>query len=95
MTHDELKAKALSDPEVRAEYEASASEFEQLRNILSARQRSGMSQSEIAERMGMKPAAVERLESSLIKKGKRMPSLSALRKYAEAVGCHLEIRLVQ
>ena len=44
--------------------------------------------------MGTKPPAVTRLESSL-STGKHSPSLATLRKYAAAVGCHLEVRLVQ
>ncbi|MBU1182745.1 MAG: helix-turn-helix domain-containing protein, partial [Proteobacteria bacterium] len=35
-------------------------------------------------------SAVSRLESA----GKHAPSVTTLKKYAEAVGCHLEIRLV-
>ncbi len=93
MTHDELKSAAMSNPKVRAEYEASASEFELLRTVLAARQRSGLSNFQVAERMGIRPEKVERLELSLTK-GKRLPSLSDLRRYAEAIGCHLEIRFV-
>lgn len=93
MTHDELKSAALSDPKVRAEYEASAPEFELLRTILAARQKSGLTHSQVAERMGIRPEKVESFELSLTK-GKRLPSLSDLRKYAEAIGCHLEIRFV-
>jgi len=93
VTHDELKSAALSDPKVRAEYEASAPEFELLRTILAARQKSGLTHSQVAERMGIRPEKVESFELSLTK-GKRLPSLSDLRKYAEAIGCHLEIRFV-
>ncbi len=93
MTHDELKSAALSNPKVRAEYETSAPEFELLRTILAARQRSGLSHSQVAERMGIRPEKVEKLELSLIKNN-RLPSLSVLRRYAEAIGCHLEIRFV-
>jgi transcriptional regulator with XRE-family HTH domain len=52
-----------------------------------------MSQAEVAERMGTKPPAVARLESSLIS-GKHSPSIATLKKYAKAVGCRLEIKLV-
>lgn len=44
MTHDELKAKALSRPEVKAEYDALEGEFALLRELLAARQRAGLEQ---------------------------------------------------
>ena len=44
--------------------------------------------------MGTKPPAITRLESSLTS-GKHSPSLATLKKYAQALGYHLEIRLVQ
>jgi len=57
-------------------------------------QRLAMGDFFLAERMGTKPPAVTRLESSL-SSGKHSPSLATLRKYAEAVGCRLEVRLVR
>ena len=61
--------------------------------MLLARENSGLSQAEIASRMGTKAPAITRLESSLTS-GKHSPSLATLKKYAEAVDCHLEIKLV-
>ncbi len=43
--------------------------------------------------MGTKAPAIIRLESSL-SSGKHSPSIATLKKYAEALGCHLEIKLV-
>ena len=68
-------------------------EFSLLRGMLLARENSGLSQAEIASRMGTKAPAITRLESSLTS-GKHSPSLATLKKYAEAVDCHLEIKLV-
>lgn len=93
MTHAELKAKALESEQVRAEYDALAPEFEWLRLILQARTQAGLTQAQVAERMGTKPSAVARLESSLIS-GKHSPSLATLQKYARAVNHRLEIRMV-
>ena len=93
MKHDELKRIALEHPEVRAAYDVLGPEFEVLRQMLRARKDAGLTQAEVAERMGTKPPAVTRLESSL-SSGKHSPSLATLRKYAAAVGCHLEVRLV-
>jgi transcriptional regulator with XRE-family HTH domain len=94
MTHTELKRAALKRPEVRAAYEALNAEFAILRQMLKARQDAGLTQAQVAEQMGTKPSAVTRLESSL-SSGKHSPSLVTLRKYAEAVGCRLEVRLVR
>ncbi len=94
MKHRELKEKALKREDVKAEYKSLEPEFLLLREMLQARQKAGLSQAQIAERMGTKATAVTRLESSLTT-GKHSPSLSTLKKYAEAVGYHLEIRFVQ
>ncbi|CAN5873305.1 helix-turn-helix transcriptional regulator [soil metagenome] len=94
MTHAELKRAALRDEDVKSEYERLEPEFSLYREMLSARKGAGLSQAEVAARMGTKAPAVTRLESSLTT-GRHSPSVETLRKYAEAVGCRLEIHLVQ
>jgi transcriptional regulator with XRE-family HTH domain len=93
MKHSELRAKALSNPEVQAAYEGMESEFYLLRQMLRARQEAGLNQAEVAELMGTKAPAITRLESSL-GNGKHSPSLATLKKYAKAVGCELQIKFV-
>jgi len=93
MKHSELKEKALKKKNVRAIYEALEPEFSLLRELLNARQKAGVSQAEIATLMGTKAPAITRLESSL-SSGKHSPSIATLKKYANALGCHLEIKLV-
>ena len=93
MSHSELKEKALGKKAVREEYEALEPEFGLLREMLKARNEAGFSQADVAERMGTKPPAITRLESSL-SSGRHSPSVATLKKYAEAVGCHLEIKFV-
>jgi len=93
MSHSQLRQKALKRELVRKEYEELEPEFRLLREMLRARKEAGLSQAEVAERMGTKPPAVTRLESSLTS-GRHSPSIATLKKYAEAVGCHLEIKLV-
>lgn len=93
MKHDELKRIALTRPEVKTAYDALEPEFSVLSGMLRARQEAGLTQAQVAERMGTKPPAVTRLESSL-SSGRHSPSLATLRKYAAAVGCRLEVRLV-
>jgi transcriptional regulator with XRE-family HTH domain len=93
MNHSELKKQAFKRPGVKAAYEAMEPEFSLLRELLRARQNAGLSQAEIAEKMGTKAPAVTRLESSL-SSGKHSPSIATLKKYAKALGCHLEIKLI-
>lgn len=71
-------------------YDALALEYQLLDQLLKARQRAGLTQEAVAERMGTTKSAVSRLESA----GKHAPSLATLKRYAEAVGCDLQIRLV-
>ena len=94
MKHDDLKQAALRLPEVQAAYDAMGPEFAILRQMLLARREAGLTQAQVAARMGTKAPAVTRLESSL-SSGKHSPSLTTLRKYAAAVGCRLEVRLVE
>jgi DNA-binding XRE family transcriptional regulator len=94
-THEELKKIALSNPLVLAEYERiEREEMPMLDAILAARKEAGLTQAEIAARMGTKASAVARLENALITGGTPSPSLATLHKYAKAVGKHLEVRLV-
>lgn len=94
MTHEELKQKALSNKNVKNEYDKLDLEFQLLNEMLSARKQAGLNQSQVADLMGTKQTAVTRLESAL-SGGKHSPSLETIKKYASAVGCHLDIRFVQ
>ena len=92
-THDEMINEWKQDPEFIKEYDALTEEFMLFDELIKARRQAGLTQAEVAEKMGTKTPAVARLEAGGGYK-KHSPSLKTLRKYAEAVGCHLEIRLV-
>jgi DNA-binding XRE family transcriptional regulator len=94
MTHEQMVAQMLKDPAVRAEHDRlNREEFAILDEILAARREAGLSQAQVAERMGTKAPAIARLESALAS-GKHSPSLSTLRKYAAALGKRVEVHLV-
>jgi transcriptional regulator with XRE-family HTH domain len=93
MIHSDLKKKALKRKKVKEEYDALEPELSLLRELLQARQNAGLSQAEVASKMGTKAPAITRLESSLTS-GKHSPSIATLKKYAQALGCHLEIKLI-
>jgi len=56
--------------------------------LLKARHEAGLSQAQLAERMGTQAPAIARLERSLAT-GKHSPFLATLRKYAQACGRRL------
>ncbi len=93
LKHEELVKKMLKKTAVKAEYNALTEEFSLLDELLRARRNAGLTQAEVAKRMGTKTPAIARLESGGGRKG-HSPSVATLRKYAEAVGCRLEIRLM-
>jgi len=71
-------------------YNALEVEYALVREMLSARSKAGLTQETVAELMGTTKSAISRLESA----GKHAPSLRTLKKYARALGCTLEIKLV-
>jgi DNA-binding XRE family transcriptional regulator len=88
--HEAFLKKALKRKDFREAYENLEEEYTLAREMLAARSRSGLTQEAVAERMGTTKSAVSRLEAA----GKHAPSLTTLKRYAQAVGCHLEIKLV-
>jgi transcriptional regulator with XRE-family HTH domain len=92
MRHKAFVKKMLSEPAVKAEYDAQAEELALLDELLKARRQAGLTQAEVAARMGTKTPAVARLEAGGGSQ-RHSPSLATLRRYAQAVGCRLEIRL--
>ncbi|MBQ9004014.1 MAG: helix-turn-helix transcriptional regulator [Eggerthellaceae bacterium] len=81
--------KSLKDPEFKQEWDAQAAEREVMRQIVVARKDAGMTQAELAEACGMKPANLCRLEN-----GNGNPSVATLSKIAQGLGRRLEISFV-
>ena len=88
--HDAFLKKASKRKEFRKAYEDLEEEYKLTREMLAARSKYGLTQEAVAELMGTTKSAVSRLEAA----GKHAPSLTTLKKYARAVGCRLEIKLV-
>ncbi len=84
----ELKGRLLEDPKTRAEYEAMENEYAIARELIAARTRAGLSQAQVAERMGTSQSTIARLES-----GRTLPSLRTLDRYARATGSRTVVRL--
>ncbi|MCJ7997815.1 helix-turn-helix transcriptional regulator [Rhizobium cremeum] len=85
----DLKKRLMENPEFRKEYEKSDAEFQLIEALVRARVNANLSQTELARRIGTTQSAIARLEG-----GGVSPSISTLRRYAEATGTKLEINLV-
>jgi DNA-binding XRE family transcriptional regulator len=88
--HEAFLKKASKRKGFKKAYEDLEEEYTLTREMLAARYKLGLTQEAVAELMGTTKSAVSRLEAA----GKHAPSLSTLKKYAQAVGCRLEIKLV-
>ena len=91
-TWKEMSEEWMKDPEFRREYESVQSEFAELDKILAVRTEAGMTQADIAEKMGTSQSAVARLEARLMKGD--LPSMNSLKRYAAALGKKVEVRFV-
>ena len=87
-----FKAKALRQRGVRTAYDALEDEFRFLDEILRARLAAGLTQTEVAERVGTTQSAIARLESGA---RRHSPSIATLQRYAKAIGCRVELKLVK
>lgn len=84
-----IKARLLANPKVRAEYEALAPEFEISAELVKARKRAGLSQAQLATRMGTSQSTIARLE-----RGQTLPSTKTLLRFAKATGSKVHVRLL-
>src|ERR1700726_2704685 len=85
---EKLKARLLANPKVKAEYDALAPEFEISTELVKARLRAGLSQAELAQRMGTSQSTIARLES-----GQTLPSTKTILRFAKATGSKFHVRL--
>jgi DNA-binding XRE family transcriptional regulator len=89
--HKAFMVKARTRKGFAEAYDALELEYAVAGQMLKARSRAGLTQDVVAERMGTTKSAISRLESA----GKHTPSLATLKRYAAAVGCELQVRLVR
>lgn len=82
------KKKMLADPGVQASYDALEDEFNLARELIAARVRAGLTQAELADKMGTTQSVIARLES-----GARLPSVKTLLRFAKATHSRPVIRL--
>ena len=88
--HEAFLERALERKGFREAYTELENEYRLIRELLAARLEAGLTQEEVAACMGTTKSAVSRLEAA----GKHSPSVAPLTRYAKAVGCEVEIKLV-
>jgi ribosome-binding protein aMBF1 (putative translation factor) len=85
-----LRDEWMKDAAFRAEYERLKPEYELALALIRAREKAGITQAEVARRMGTTQSVVARIESA-----QNPPNLRTLERYAEAVGRRIEVKLVK
>lgn len=92
-THEDVVKKLMRRPGVRAEVERiEKDEGALLDALLKARHAAGLTQADVAKRMGTQAPAVARLERALAT-NKHSPSIATVRKYVDACGKRLIMRV--
>lgn len=81
-----IAEKWRADPEFQREYEALEEEFALAAAVIKARSEAGLTQEELARRMGTTQSAIARMEG-----GKSRPSTTTLQKLAAATGTRLRV----
>ncbi len=89
-TFKDFKKDALKDAEVKAEYDALAPLFDIKKQLINARLNTGLTQEEIARKIGTSKSSISRLESL---NNTFMPNMGTLIKYTEALGLRLSVGL--
>lgn len=84
-----LKERLLANPEVRAEYERLGPIYELVGALVEARHEAGLTQGQLAEKMGTTQSVVARVESA-----RHMPTFDLVSRYAEAIGFKVNVSLV-
>lgn len=84
-----LKERLLASPEVKAEYERLGPVYALVGAMVEARHEVGLTQEQVAARMGTTQSVVARLENA-----HHLPSLDLVTRYAAALGRRVEFELV-
>lgn len=85
---EDLEKELLSDPKTKKEYDKLAPRYAVISTLIDARTKKGLTQKELAQKIGTKQSAIARLESGSIN-----PSLEFLQKIAQVMGYKLTIQL--
>lgn len=85
---EDVLEEALKDPEIKKGYDALELEFSIIEQVIRKRLEKGLSQKQLAEKIGTKQSAIARLEG-----GNTNPSVAFLEKVSKALGSKLQISI--
>ena len=85
----DLKKELLKDPEIKQAYQELEPEFALIEAIIKKRLEKGLTQKELAKKIGTKQSAISRFES-----GEYNPSLSLITKIAQALNAKVKIEII-
>lgn len=86
--YSDFKKQVLKDKELKEAYDTLAPEFAIIEAIIQERLENGLTQAELAKKIGTKQSAISRFES-----GTYNPSIAFLKKLAKALNLNLVISL--
>lgn len=81
-SYQQWRERLLADPQNRRMYEEETAKMDLWLQLVDARQEAGLTQTELAKRLGVSQAQVARME----KRGYDAYTLTSLRRYVEALG---------
>lgn len=87
-TFADFKEKALSDQELKTQYEQLAPAYQLRKNLINLRQQAGLTQEQLAEILNTKKSNISRLENV---NSEASPKLSTIENYAKAVGYKIKL----
>lgn len=85
---EDLEKQLLADPKTKKEYDKLAPRYAVISTLIAARNKKGLTQKELAQKIGTKQSAIARLESGSVN-----PSVEFLQKIAQVMGYKLTIQL--
>ncbi len=88
ITLEKLRQRLLKNPKVKEEYERLGPIYELVGAMIEARHAAGLTQQDLAERMGTTQSVVARLEAA-----RHMPTFDMATRYAAAIGRRIDICL--
>lgn len=89
-TYKKFKQQLLKDKEIKKAYKDLGAEFDLIEEIIKKRIDLGLTQAELAKKLGTKQSAISRLE-----RGNYNPTVLFLRNLAEAFGSELRISFLK
>jgi DNA-binding XRE family transcriptional regulator len=88
LSYENFKKEALKDPSTKKEYEALAPIWDLRRKLIRLRTEKGMTQDQIAKKMGTNKSSISRLECG---EKVNFPTLATISKYAHALGYNVSV----